>query len=138
MADPAEIAEALLARCATLSVGSPALPVSYPDVPFAPPADGKYLAVSYFTNRPAWEGLAAGRMDQGLLQVSVVWPRHLGVVKPSQAVAEVMAHFAKGTVLSSGNTKVTIDRQPWPASPLIEADKTTIPVTIQWNAVTKP
>lgn len=137
MADPAEIAVALLARCETLSVGSPALPVQMPDVTSSaiPPADGKYLAVSYFTNRPAWEGLSEGRMDQGLLQVSVVWPRQQGLVKPSQAASEVMGHFPKGLNLSSGSTKVTIDREPFAASPILEADKTTIPVTISWKAV---
>lgn len=135
MADPAAVAAALLARCSTLSVGSPALPVAYPDVDFTPPASGKYLEARFLPNRPAYEGLSSGRMDQGLLQINVVWPRKQGVIKPNAAAAEVMAHFPKGLRLQGSGVRVKIDREPWAAAPLIEDDKTVIPVTVSWTAV---
>ena len=133
MADPADIASALLARCATLSVGSPALPIAYPEAAetFSPPSDGKYLEVSYFSNRPAWEGLASGRMDQGLLQVTVVWPKNKGIVAPSRHASEVMAHFPKGLALADG---VRVSGQPYAASPLTDTSDVRIPVTIPWVA----
>ena len=131
MSDPALIASALLARVATLSVDSPALPIAYPDVPFTPPASGKYLEVSIFYNRPAWEGLAAGRMDQGLLQVTVVWPKGQGIPGPMRHAGEVIDHFPKGLALTNG---VKISRQPYAASPLLDDSDTRIPVTISWNA----
>ena len=134
MADPADIASALLARCATLSVGSPALPIAYPEAAekFTPAPDGKYLEVSYFSNRPAWEGLASGRMDQGLLQVTVVWPKNKGIVGPSRHAAEVMAHFPKGLALADG---VRVSGHPYPASPLTDTSDVRIHVTIPWIAV---
>jgi len=134
MANPADIASALLARCATLSVGSPALPIAYPEPKetFAPPSDGKYLEVAYFSNRPAWEGLSEGRMDQGLLQVTVVWPKNKGIVAPVRQAAEVMAHFPKGLPLANG---VRVSGQPYAASPLIDTSDVRIPVTIPWIAV---
>lgn len=131
MASPDLIASALLARCATLAIGSPALPIAYPDVTFTPPADGKYVEVALFFNRPAWEGVASGKMDQGLLQITVVWPRNGGVIKPMEAVAEVMAHFPKALTLTNG---VTVSAEPYAASPIIEDNETRCPVTIPWTA----
>lgn len=134
MASPDLIADALLARCATLSIGSPALPIAYPDKPFKPAVDapdGKYVEVALFFNRPAWEGVASGKVDQGLLQITVVWPRNAGVIKPLEAVAEVMAHFPKALALSNG---VKVSAEPYAASPIIEGSETRIPVTIPWMA----
>jgi hypothetical protein len=131
MSDPALTASGLLARAATLSVGSPALPIAYPDVAFTPPADGKYLEVSIFYNRPAWEGLAAGRMDQGLLQVTVVGPKGQGIPALMRLASDVIDHFPKGLGLSGG---VKISRQPYAASPLLDDADTRVPVTIGWTA----
>jgi hypothetical protein len=131
MASPDLIAAALLARCATLAVGSPALPVAYPEITFDPPTDGKYLEASLFFNRPAWEAVDSGKQDQGLLQVTVVWPRGAGVIAPMEAAAEVLDHFPKALSLSDG---VRISAQPWAASPIIEGSETRIPVTIPWTA----
>tara|TARA_R110002051_G_scaffold230715_1_gene292715 strand:+ start:3035 stop:3433 length:399 start_codon:yes stop_codon:yes gene_type:complete len=132
MADPADIASALLARVATLSVGSPALPIAYPDRPFNPPADGKYLEASVFFNRPAWEGLTTGRMDQGLLQVTVVWPKGQGIPGPMRHAADVMAHFPKALTLTNG---VKVSAQPYAASPILDGADTRIPITISWTAI---
>lgn len=131
MASPDQIADALLARCATLAVGSPALPIAMPEIAFTPPASGKYLDVRDFTNRPLWEGVSGGKIDQGLLQVTVVWPPRQGVIKPKAAAAAVMAHFAKGLVLAHG---VKINGEPWAASPLSDDSEVRVPVTIPWTA----
>lgn len=134
MADPSKVAALLLARAETLSVGSPALPKAMPDVAFTPPANGQYLRVSLFTNAPAWEGLSSGRMDQGLLQITVVWPKNRGVIKPREAAQAVMAHFPKGLILMGGGVRVKINRQPWAASPILEDTETLTPVTVSWVA----
>lgn len=130
MADLATVAAALLTRCSTLSVGSPTLTISYPDVPFTPPTSGKYLDVALFYNRPAWEGLSEGKLDQGLLQITVVWPEGQGVIKPAQIADAVRAHFPKG--LRMGPAKVS--GEPWAASPILDAASTRLPVTIPWTA----
>src|SRR5690606_19875928 len=136
MADAADIAEALLARCATLEVGSPALPIAYPEDPsgFEPPADGKYLEVSLFANVPRWQAINTGKMDQGLLQVTVVWPANQGVIEPMAAADAVKAHFAKGTPLRHGTANVKISGDPWAASPLSEDSELRVPVTVPWTA----
>lgn len=134
MADPAVVATLLLERCATLSVGSPVLPVAMPEMTFTPPSDGRYLRVDLFSNAPFWEGLASGRIDQGLLQVTVVWPRLKGLIAPARAAAEVMAHFPKGLRLHGSGVTVKINREPWAASPITEPDKSSTPVTVSWTA----
>lgn len=137
MADAADIAEALLAKVATLTVGSPALPIAYPEIDFDPETeshDGKYLDVRDFTNRPAWEGLTAGKLDQGILQITVVWPRSLGVIAPKAAADEVMAHFAKGTIMVHGSAKVKVSSEPWQAAPLSDDADLRVPISIPWTA----
>jgi hypothetical protein len=132
--EAAQIMDALLARCATLAVGSPVLMISYPEVPFTPPASGKYLQVDFFANRPAWEGLSSGKQAQGLLQITVIWPRGQGIIQAGQAAQSVMDHFAKGLNLLSGTTKVTINKEPWDASPMTDDAGLRIPITIPWVA----
>lgn len=133
----AQIYDALMARVGTMNLRSPAIPVSCPDVTFDPAVgatDGKYIEVAYFPNRPAWEGLAAGELSQGLLQITVVWPRGAGLVAPLEVAAGIKSHFAKTTVMVSGTTKVKVSAEPWAAAPLIDDSETRTPVTISWTA----
>lgn len=134
MADPAIVAGLLLARCETLNVGAPKLPIAMPDVAFPPPADGRYLRVDLFSNAPFWEGLTSGRIDQGLLQVTVVWPKGKGLIVQRRAAKQVMEHFAKGLKLFGPATRVTINREPWAASSIPGDVSTETPVTISWTA----
>lgn len=134
MADPAVVAALLMEHCEAMVIGSPALPIAWPEVNFTPPVSGKYLRIDLFTNAPFWQGVTNGRMDQGLLQVTVVWPRGQGIIKASEVAALVMEHFAKGLVLIGSGVRVKINREPWAASPITEDDKTSIPVTVSWVA----
>ena len=98
MANPAVVAELLLARAALMETQGPSLAVAMPDVAFQPPVDSQggalpYLRIDLFSNAPFWEGLASGRIDQGLLQVTVVWPEGEGIVAARRAASDVMAHF---------------------------------------------
>lgn len=131
MASADAIAAALLARAETLSVGSPALRVAHPDIAFTPANGETYLEVSIFYNRPAWEGLKVGRLDQGLLQVTIVGPKGAGVPRLMRLAQEVVDHFPKGLTLTG---RVRVSAQPYATSPLLEASDTRVPVTIPWAA----
>ena len=133
---PAQIAKALLDHVATLVIGDPPLPIAMPEHAdgFKPPADGKYLEVRYFPNATAWEGLAAGALDQGLLQITVVWPKNEGVITPNQIAGQVMAHMPKNRVLFEGPTKVKINREPRAAAPISDDTEVRIPVIFSWVA----
>lgn len=137
MSKAANIPAALLARLSSLAIGSPALPIAYPDRPFDPATQslsGKYLQAAYFRNTPAFEGLASGVLDQGLLVVSVVFPKDGGVIAINQAAQAVADHFPKAAAYTSGGTRVKISREPVIGSPLQEGDKTIVAVTISWVA----
>lgn len=131
---PAQIADALLARASTLAVGSPALPILFPEIHADQPASNKYIEVRVIPNRPAWEGITSGVQDQGLLQINVVWPKGQGVIAPLEAAQQVMSHFPKGLALVSGATKVRITAEPYASQPLAEEDQVMVPVTISWAA----
>lgn len=135
-APAADIAEALFIRCNALAVGSPNLPIAWPEpeTAFDPPADGRYLIVQDFTNRPRWEGLTSGRLDQGLLQITVVWPKGQGVLAPKTAADQVLAHFAKGLPMTSGAAQVKVSAEPWQASPMSDDISVSIHITIPWTA----
>ncbi len=134
MADPAVVAGLLLARCETLNVGTPKLPVAMPDVAFTPPTSGPYLRVDLFRNAPFWEGLASGRVDQGLLQVTLIWPKGRGLIVQAKAVKQIIDHFTKGLALHGTDTRVKINREPWAASPIMGDVSTETPITISWTA----
>ena len=140
MASETDVAVALLARCATLTYGSPVMPVAMPDVTFTPPtaANGSplpYFRVDLFRNAPFWSSLSHGKKAQGLLQVTVVWPEGEGIVAARRAASDVMTHFHKGLRLFGPATRVTVNKEPWAASPITEAAETLTPITISWTAV---
>lgn len=133
---PSQIALALLDYVATLEIGSPPLPIAMPEHAdgFDPPADGKYLEVRYSPNVPAWQGLRSGVLDQGLLLITVVWPKNRGVIAPLQVAGQVAALMPKNLPLFNGGTKVTINREPRIAAPLSEDTEVRVPVVFSWIA----
>lgn len=146
MAEPADIAIALLDRVETLEVPDPVgggfLPIAMPDVvppwsvadPDAEPPE-RYVFVNLFDNRPAWEGVSNGKLDQGLLQISLVWPPNTGAIQSRLAVQAVLAHFPKNMILRNVTASVKVSGEPWASSAII-GDLTMIPVTVPWVAST--
>lgn len=132
----ANILEALLNRAALMSSQGPTLPVAFLEQPetFVSPEDGKYLEVDFFPNGTRWEGLTSGKMVQGLLGVTVVWPKSQGAIAPNAKADAVAAHFNKGLVLQVGGTRVKINREPVINEPLSYPDKLSVPVNISWES----
>ena len=128
MAEAAEIADALLARCEDLSVASPGLPIAFPEVGFSPP-EGAYLDVRLFMNGQAWTGLTGGKIDQGILQIMVVAPRQRGVIKGLAIADQVAANFPFATKI--GPAKMGL---PDIGSPISEDDRLLITVRMPWTA----
>lgn len=125
--------QALLERARDMVIGSPALTVALPEKPggFTPPQDTAYLDVSVFVNTPKWEGMAPGDvLEQGLLQITVVWPKNKGVVLALEAAEAVRAYFVKGQVYGSAR----ISGEPRTGSPFSDDADLRVPVTISWTA----
>lgn len=134
MALAADVAKALLDRAATLTHGSPVMKKAMPDLSFTPDAGKPYFRIDLFRNAPFWQALNTGKIDQGLMQITVVWPEGQGIIKASSAADAVMAHFPKGLRLNSGTARVKVSGEPWAAAPLLDASWTETPVTIPWTA----
>lgn len=133
MADRADIIRALFDHMALLDTP---LPISYPEpaTTFVPPADGKYLEVAFSPNQEKWHGLGGGRIDQGLLQVTVVWPPRDGIINPTRVIDDIVDHFAFLTVMTYGTATVRVSRQPRWVTPMSQPDKARTPVMIPWTA----
>lgn len=141
MASTAEAAKALFDHAALLASTGPTLPISWPEhsepvtgKSFTPPENGRYLEVAFFSNAPAWEGIADGELKQGLLTITVVWKKNQGTIAAFTAADQVISHFPKGLPLHEGATGIEINRKAWASSPLSEAASLRIPVTIPWVA----
>ena len=133
MALAADVAKALLDRAGTLSYGSPVMKKAMPDIAFTPVTGKPYFRVDLFRNAPFWTGLGSGKIDQGLMQITVVWPKGQGIIKASTAADAVIAHFSKGLKLYSGTARVKLG-QAWASAPLPDDAWTDTPVTIPWTA----
>lgn len=129
-----DIANALLTRAALLETDGPELPVAMPDIAFEPPADGKYLRATVFYNTPAWEGLGPKALAQGLLQITVVWPRGVGIIEALSVAEIVKQEWPKGLTLRQNSTTIKINKAPWSGSPIEDEGMTLVPVSISWSA----
>jgi hypothetical protein len=131
----AMILQALIERLEALTF-TPPLPIAMPGVAF--PESGatpeNYLRADIMFNQ-TWQ-ITLGddpQQKRGIFQVSVVWKKGVGLIKPLDAAGAVINHF-KNLDLWAGETRITIDREPWAASPLQEPDRVSIPVSISWHA----
>lgn len=134
MADLTEVQAALFARLSALTL-SPSLPIAWPEptTAFVPPTNGRYLEVHFFPNAPAFQGLEGETLDQGLLQINVVWPKNQGELAPGRVAKAVRAHFAAPQSLFSVATKTKITGTRITRA-LKEPTELRVPVTISWTA----
>lgn len=123
---------ALMSRVSGLSAPSSlGLPVAYPEKPFTPPADGKYLRV-WLHSDGVVTALTRVERHTGALQVDVVWPRGAGLAAVMAAVDAVTAHFARPLALMRSGFAIRIVRPPQAGPLLDEGGAIFIPVRVAW------
>lgn len=129
----ADILGALVGRVNALSLG---LPISWPNVHFTPPTDGKYIAVSFMPNGSQRLGINGGTPHRlrGLMQLSVFWPRGTGEVAPMQQADTIAAGFPADLKLKTGAMTVRITKDADIVGALYEDNAIHIPVTVEWEA----
>ncbi|NLS03622.1 hypothetical protein HGP14_09650 [Rhizobium sp. P32RR-XVIII] len=114
---------------------SPALPIAGPNVLFpqaGQPTPTKYLRLAFLPNRPRPYPIADDpEPRQGILQVSVIWPKGVGIIDPLNVAGQIIERFKNKTLFASG-VKITISSEPWAAGPLIEDASVQVPVTIPY------
>lgn len=137
-----KIAEALFAKLGTLTL-SPAVPVAWPNVAFAPPADaqGKPAPFLRVNDIPApTRGLSIADTGTneyvGLFQVDVMWPHGGGVSAAKETAGAIVAHMKRGTRLDRQSVRVDVTQAS--VGPVISDDpRIMIPVTITYRALVK-
>jgi hypothetical protein len=113
---------------------TPALPISYPNVDFKPPA-GDYIEVVHLTNETETANVSGGAYHyKGIFQVSVWVRKGAGIVKGLRIAGEILHHFEFNTAIANDGFYVKIERQTSIASPLQEGERIQIPVTIRYRA----
>lgn len=129
-----EIMELLFARLSSFTA-SPALPVAWPNVPDAPPADHRYLRVQFVPNMANRVTIDSDGPHQhlGLLQVSVYWTKGQGEATPRAIAAAIAAHFPCDLRLASGGLIVRITKRPDVRDMIVEDAAVQIPVMIAWE-----
>ncbi len=130
------IAEIILGHVEAMHIGSPPLPIANPDVKFVPPADGKYLRVTWLSGTPEQFGLSRSStvLHYGILQITVCWPAGGGLLDPIGVAGQIVSHFDFGTKLYSAGLNVCINKKPGYASPIIGGSDVNLPVSIPWEA----
>ena len=129
-----KIQVALFTRLAALSL-SPALPIAWPDVNFAKPANGKYLEGIFIPNgaERQWIDSDGAHRFFGMLQVSVHWPSGAGSTAPTEIGGAVAGHFPADLILTEGGVSVRITKRPDVGGPITETTGAMVPVTIEYE-----
>lgn len=131
-----KILSALINRLLSLTF-SPALPIAMPNVAFAP--EEHYLIADIFMNQTRRITLGDDpQQRRGIFQVTVVWSRGVGLIKPLDVAGAVVEHFSHCLTLWEDDIKITIGgstlQEPSAISPMIEADRLLVPVSIPFFA----
>ncbi|MBI5111862.1 MAG: DUF4128 domain-containing protein [Rhodovulum sp.] len=127
------IAEALFDRLRTMPG---VLPIAWPNVPFTPPDDQRYLRAYVLPGQPEGIDLSGRHIRRGgILQVSVCWPRGAGLTAPREMAGAIADRFALGTILEFGGLRIRISRPPRIAPEIIEDVVVQIPVSITYDVL---
>jgi len=134
MADQADIYAALKAKADAVAAALD-LPASIDDASFTPPfVDGDlppFLRFDFFNNAPFWQGLNQGRIDQGLMQVNVIVGYGFDRQDAYAYVDQIIALYPNAARIGG---VVKVQGASWVATPIVEPDRTTYPVTVSWSA----
>lgn len=107
------IADALMYAVSALSMAV-SQPIAYPGVKYTPVTGQAYLYASLLPNqtRRMFIGNGEPNRHQGILQISVMWPRDVGVMPPLRVAAKIASHLGEGTVLATDLGPIRIDERP--------------------------
>jgi hypothetical protein len=114
---------------------SPVLSTAYENVAFTPVAGVPYQECYTLRATPENSTLGDGFYKElGIFQVSLKYPQGVG---PSTAEARailIRAAFKRGTVLTSGTTKVLVTATPEIGAGRVDGDRWAVIVKVRWSA----
>lgn len=131
------IAQAILDHSQAMSLSPSIELVLDQETPYEPVIGTPYLAGQLFTNETTTRYVDEGRkVYQGILQVTVVYPRNHGIVDAIDVAGMVIDHFKKGTIIDGDGVRVRITRQPSHASATPDGAWLRVPVSIPYICMT--
>ena len=78
----------------------PTLPISYVEVKFTKPNDGKWLEIIYIPNNIVGGYWDDGKDYRGLLRLVLHWPTNDGPYRPLDLLGSIGDYFTNGLLLS--------------------------------------
>lgn len=134
MGKQADIYAALKAKAEAVETAL-GLPAAIDDESFTPPfVDGNlppFMRFDFFNNAPFWQGISDGRIDQGLLQINVIVSYGFDRATAYGYVDQIIALYPSASRIGG---LVKVQGASWVASPIVEPDRTTYPITVSWSA----
>ncbi len=128
------IFDALLTHLKTMA---DVLPIAGPNITFPAAGQqkpGKYLKVDFLPNKTRQITFGPDpQMKAGILQVSIMWPIGSGLIDLLEVEGAIIDRFKNQTFFASG-VKITINSEPWAASPFKDVDRMNTPVNVPYIA----
>lgn len=115
-----------------IALGS-ALPISWPNVKFTPPASGLWMEIRHFPNDNRTLGMesSARTLFVGLFQIAIYFRPETGEIAAAEQAETIIDHFSKGTALGP----VRVSARPSSSAAIMEDDRGFIPVTIPYRGI---
>jgi hypothetical protein len=136
MASTAEVAimEALFGRLGAL-VLNPVHTIAWPNVPFTPPGNQRYLRAQFVPNVANRLLISSDGPHQhlGLLQVSVYDTKGQGESRARETAGLVAAHFPADFKIHNAPVTVRVTKRPDVADLIVEDAAIQIPVMVAWE-----
>lgn len=123
------IRAALEARLATLGWANQ---TEWPNVDFTPTQGTPYQIVSHLGADTGNPTLSGSEMEQGILQVRLMYPLGVGQGDVQDRAEVIRTGFAKNLKLTAGSGYVMVKRTPTIASGYRDGDRWSVPVSIRW------
>ena len=117
---------------AVAASGTPALPVSYVDVNFNTPDDGKWLEIVWLPNNLQGDFWGGEKNYRGILRLILHWPNNgSGPYGPLGTIGSVADYFTKGKML--GGIVQTYEL-PDSTGRIADGDDVLYPVNIRYQS----
>ena len=109
--------------------------VYYPNVSKDTHAD-EHIIVSIIPNETLSVGVSELNQARGIINIVIKTKESIGTIRANQIADDLLSLFVRNTTLTSGGTKVRIDRAGWTNPPLGNIDGWyVLPVTIPYNSI---
>lgn len=130
------IQAALETKLATLT---PAMATVYENTSFTPVTGVAYQRVYHLLNKPTDLALGGDLVqDQGIFQITLAYPQNAGRGAAMARAQMVRDHFRPPLTLTNGAVKVEIVKTARIAGGMTDADRWTLPVSIEWAVYSNP